>query len=111
MTLLICSYSPANVSGKLLDLREEFGLHWVMTLFLLGPLMPESQPGLNQISSVLSLCDGSMEIFSDSLLAANLCDDLQIRERTEDRSVARQGQICVHQSLLMLVAQFQESSK
>lgn len=78
----MCCYSPANVSGKLLNLSEEFGLHPVVTLFLLGPLVAQRQPGLNQISSALRLSDGGMEIFSDLLLAANLRDDLQRRVRT-----------------------------
>lgn len=73
----MCCYSPANVSGKLLNLSEEFGLHRVVTQFLLGPLVAQRQPGLNQISSALRLRDGGMEIFSDPLLAANLRDDLQ----------------------------------
>lgn len=67
--------------------------------------MAESQPGPNQIMSALGLSDGGMEIFSDPLLAANLWDDLQIRDKSEDHSVARQGQIYVSQSLLTLVTQ------
>lgn len=104
--LFIYCYLPANVSSKLLDLREEFGLHRVVTLLPLRPLMAESQPGLNQVSSTLSLRDGSMEIFSDTLLAANLWDDLKIREQSEDHSDSHPPV-----SLLMLVTWFKNKNK
>lgn len=57
-------------------------MHRVVALFLLGPLVAQSQPGLNQVSSALRLCDGGMEIFSDPLLVANLRDDLRIGDES-----------------------------
>lgn len=82
-----------------------------MTLFLVGPLVAESQPGLHQIPSTLGVQDGGTEIFSDPLLTADLWDDLQTKDEPKDHSVARQGPFkSIGQSLLTFDTQFSEKA-
>lgn len=85
-----------DVSGELLDLREEMRLCWIVALFFGGPLLAQSQPGLDQIQNLFCLCDGHLETLSDPLLAGKLWQNL------EETDASHQGQsVFSHNSKLV----------
>lgn len=62
---------------ELLDLGEELGLCWVVTLLLGGAMAAQNQSGTSQTQSVFVLRDGHLEVLLDLLLAGELQLDLE----------------------------------